>query len=84
MVGVMPPREALAMAEARGLDLIEIAPTASPPTCKIMDYGKWKYENKKKTQAKYSLKDIYSHISYNSNFFSRDINSPLSRRLNFN
>lgn len=48
MVGVMPPREALAMAEARGLDLIEIAPTASPPTCKIMDYGKWKYENKKK------------------------------------
>lgn len=48
MVGVMHPREALAMAEAKGLDLIEIAPTASPPTCKIMDYGKWKYENKKK------------------------------------
>ena len=48
MVGVMHPREALAMAEARGLDLIEIAPTATPPTCKIMDYGKWKYENKKK------------------------------------
>jgi translation initiation factor IF-3 len=48
MVGVMTPREALGMAEARGLDLIEIAPTASPPTCKIMDYGKWKYENKKK------------------------------------
>lgn len=36
------------MAEARGLDLIEIAPNATPPTCKIMDYGKWKYENKKK------------------------------------
>jgi translation initiation factor IF-3 len=48
MVGVMHPREALAMAQAKGLDLIEIAPTASPPTCKIMDYGKWKYENKKK------------------------------------
>ncbi len=48
MVGVMSPREALAMAESRGLDLIEIAPTATPPTCKIMDYGKWKYENKKK------------------------------------
>jgi translation initiation factor IF-3 len=44
----MSPREALAMAEAKGLDLIEIAPTATPPTCKIMDYGKWKYENKKK------------------------------------
>jgi translation initiation factor IF-3 len=48
MVGVMTPREALTIAESRGLDLIEIAPTATPPTCKIMDYGKWKYENKKK------------------------------------
>jgi translation initiation factor IF-3 len=48
MVGVMSTREALNMAEARGLDLLEIAPTATPPTCKIMDYGKYKYENKKK------------------------------------
>ncbi len=48
MVGVMSSREALGIAESRGLDLIEIAPTATPPTCKIMDYGKWKYENKKK------------------------------------
>ncbi len=48
MVGVMTAREALAIAESRGLDLLEIAPTATPPTCKIMDYGKWKYENKKK------------------------------------
>lgn len=48
MVGVMSSREALQIAESRGLDLIEIAPTATPPTCKIMDYGKWKYENKKK------------------------------------
>ena len=39
------------MAEDKGLDLIEIAPTAKPPTCRIMDYGKWKYENKKKEAA---------------------------------
>lgn len=51
MLGVMSPREALSIAEGRGLDLIEIAPTATPPTCKIMDYGKWKYENKKKDKA---------------------------------
>lgn len=38
------------MAEEKGLDLIEIAPQATPPTCRIMDYGKWKYENKKKKQ----------------------------------
>ncbi|MGE4132782.1 MAG: translation initiation factor IF-3 [Bdellovibrionales bacterium] len=48
MVGVMSSREALSIAEGKGLDLLEIAPNASPPTCKIMDYGKYKYENKKK------------------------------------
>ena len=48
MAGVMTSREALAIAQGRNLDLIEIAPTATPPTCKIMDYGRWKYENKKK------------------------------------
>lgn len=47
----MSSREALQMAESRGLDLIEIAPTAKPPTCRMMDYGKWKYENKKKQVA---------------------------------
>jgi translation initiation factor IF-3 len=51
MLGVMTSREALAIAQGRGLDLIEIAPTATPPTCKIMDYGKWKYENKKKEKV---------------------------------
>lgn len=48
MLGVFAPADALRMAEDRGMDLIEIAPNAKPPTCRIMDYGKWKYENKKK------------------------------------
>lgn len=51
MLGVMSAGEALRMAEDRGLDLLEIAPTAQPPTCKIMDYGKYKYEEKKKAAA---------------------------------
>ena len=51
MLGVMTVPEALRIAEERGLDLLEIAPTATPPTCKIMDYSKWKYENKKKAVA---------------------------------
>lgn len=51
MLGVMSVPEALRLAEDRGLDLLEIAPTASPPTCKIMDYGKWKYEKKKQATA---------------------------------
>lgn len=50
-LGVMTVPEALRIAEDKGLDLIEIAPTAQPPTCKIMDYGKFKYENKKKAVA---------------------------------
>lgn len=48
MLGIFSVPEAVKLAEGRGLDLIEIAPNAKPPTCKIMDYGKWKYENKKK------------------------------------
>jgi len=48
MRGVMEPGKALELAEEKGLDLIEIAPTAKPPTCRIMDYGKWKYEAQKK------------------------------------
>jgi translation initiation factor IF-3 len=51
MLGVMSVPEALRLAEDRGLDLLEIAPNAQPPTCKIMDYGKYKYEEKKKAAA---------------------------------
>lgn len=51
MLGVMTVPEGIRLAEERGLDLIEIAPTATPPTCKIMDYGKYKYEAKKKATA---------------------------------
>ena len=48
MVGVLSTREALEMAEEASLDLIEISPNAVPPVAKISDYGKYKYEQKKK------------------------------------
>lgn len=48
MVGVVPIREALARAEAAGLDLVEVSPTARPPVCKILDFGKFKYEAQKR------------------------------------
>ncbi|RUM32256.1 MAG: translation initiation factor IF-3 [Aquifex sp.] len=47
-IGIVPLEEALKIAEEKGLDLVEIAPQAKPPVCKIMDYGKFKYELKKK------------------------------------
>ncbi len=61
MLGVMTVPEGLRLAEDRGLDLIEIAPTAVPPTCKIMDYGKYKYENKKKAVAA-RKKQVIVHV----------------------
>ncbi|MDO4767343.1 MAG: translation initiation factor IF-3 [Pseudomonadota bacterium] len=49
-LGIMSVPEALEHAEAGGLDLVEVAPNAKPPVCKIMDYGKFLYEEKKKSQ----------------------------------
>src|SRR5579864_4311055 len=50
-LGVMDTYKALQQAQDAGLDLVEINPKAVPPVCKIMDYGKFKYEEKKKAQA---------------------------------
>ena len=59
MQGVVTLREALEKAVEAGLDLVEIAPTASPPVCKILDYGKFKYEEqKKKNEARKKQKVI--------------------------
>ena len=66
-LGVMPPREALKLAENRGLDLVEIVPTSNPPVCKLVDYGKYMYEVTKKEKAKLKgqssaqLKEIRFH-----------------------
>jgi len=49
-LGVMETREAQMLAQDRGLDLVEVAPTARPPVCRIMDYGKYKYELSKKAR----------------------------------
>jgi translation initiation factor IF-3 len=59
-LGIVPTRDALKMAEERDVDLVEIAPTAQPPVCKLMDYGKFKYrEQKKAHEAKLKQKQIH-------------------------
>jgi translation initiation factor IF-3 len=59
MVGVVPLREGLASAEIQGLDLVEVSPNATPPVCKILDYGKWRYhEQKKQHEARKKQKII--------------------------
>ena len=50
-IGVYPIREALSIADEQGLDLVEISPNASPPVCKVMDYKKFLYEQKKREKA---------------------------------
>jgi translation initiation factor IF-3 len=58
-VGVMPIAQALGRAEQAGLDLVEIAPQAAPPVCKILDFGKYKYEEqKRKNEARKKQKVI--------------------------
>lgn len=50
MLGVITPMEGMRMARDRGLDLVEVSPNANPPVCKIMNFGKYKYEVQKKAQ----------------------------------
>jgi translation initiation factor IF-3 len=58
-LGIVPIAEALRMAEERNVDLVEIAPLANPPVCKLMDYGKFRYrEQKKAHEAKLKQKQI--------------------------
>ncbi|MCX7914002.1 MAG: translation initiation factor IF-3 [Thermodesulfovibrionales bacterium] len=59
-IGILPFKEALNIAKERGYDLVEVAPNATPPVCKIIDYGKYKYQLSKKQTAKKSsdVKDI--------------------------
>jgi translation initiation factor IF-3 len=49
-LGIMPPPSALAIAKQKGLDLVEISPTAVPPVCRIMDFGKYQYQEQKRSR----------------------------------
>ncbi|MDP1568585.1 MAG: translation initiation factor IF-3 [Vicinamibacterales bacterium] len=58
-LGIMPPHQAITIAKQKGLDLVEISPTAMPPVCRIMDYGKYQYqESKRQREAKKHQKVI--------------------------
>ena len=74
MVGVVPLREALWAAEEVGLDLVEVSPGAEPPVCKVLDYGKYKYEaQKKKNEARKKQKTVdVKEIKLRPNIDSHD------------
>jgi translation initiation factor IF-3 len=50
-LGIMPPPQAVTIARSKGLDLVEISPSAVPPVCRIMDFGKYQYEQQKRARA---------------------------------
>ena len=80
MLGVMPTRDAQRLADQRGLDLVEITPNAQPPVCKIMDYGKFKYEESirekqaRKAQKVQKVKEIKFHPGTDTNDFNYKLN----------
>ena len=79
MLGVMPTREAQRIADQSGLDLVEITPNAVPPVCKIMDYGKFKYEESirakqaRKAQKIQKVKEVKFHPGTDTNDFDYKI-----------
>lgn len=84
-LGVTPIRKALEIAEDRKLDLVKIAPNAKPPVCKIMDYGKYKYEqSKREKEARKNQKVInVKEVRLSPNIESHDLNVKANQAIKF-
>lgn len=84
-IGVYDIHDALKIAEDQGLDLVEISPTADPPVCKVTDYSKFKYEQKKKQKeikAK-AQKTVLKEIRFGPNTDDHDFDFKLKHAINF-
>jgi translation initiation factor IF-3 len=82
-VGVIPVREALRMAQEQGVDLVEVAPNANPPVCRLMDYGKYKYELKKQTGAKKQKVQLVKEVNFRPNIGEHDLGVKINRIREF-
>jgi translation initiation factor IF-3 len=84
-IGILPPYEALKMARERNLDLVEISPTANPPVCRIMDYGKYLYQQEKKErEAKKHQKTItVKEVKFRINVDDHDYETKKNHVLRF-
>jgi bacterial translation initiation factor 3 (bIF-3) len=83
--GIYPTREALRMAQEQELDLVEISPTANPPVCRIVDYQKFVYQQKKKLkeQKAKSVKVVVKEIRFGPQTDDHDYNFKLKHAMNF-
>ncbi|SLN41100.1 Translation initiation factor IF-3 [Roseivivax jejudonensis] len=84
-IGVVPPSRGIELAEAAGLDLVEISPNASPPVCKIMDFGKFKYEQQKReAEARKKQKTIdVKEVKFRPNTDSHDYDVKMKNVVKF-
>ncbi len=84
-VGVIPTKEALAQAEEKGLDLVEVAPQAKPPVCRIMDFGKYLYEQRKRQREarKGQTGGLVKEIKISSKIEAHDINFKINHIIKF-
>jgi len=84
-LGIMSSREALQMAEEAGVDLVKIAPTAKPPVCKLVDYGKFKYEQtRKEKEARKKQRTIeIKEIRLSPNIDTNDLNTKINAARKF-
>lgn len=84
-IGLMATRDAMRMAEEKGLDLVEIVPAASPPVCKIMDYGKYRYDQTKreKESKKASHQVKVKEIKFKPNINENDLQTKLRQTRDF-
>ena len=84
-LGIMSSKEALKLAKEAELDLVKIAPTAKPPVCKIVDYGKYRYEQmRKEKEAKKKQKTIdIKEIRFSPNIDTNDLNTKVNQARKF-
>ncbi len=84
-LGVMSAEQALVLAEEQGLDLVKIAPTATPPVCRIMDYGKYRFEQaKKEKEARKNQKQVETkEIRLSLNIDVADFNTKARHAIRF-
>ncbi|MGN1197486.1 MAG: translation initiation factor IF-3 [Acetatifactor sp.] len=84
-LGIMSAKDALKLAEEAGVDLVKIAPTANPPVCRIVDYGKYKYEQlRKEKEAKKKQKVVeVKEIRLSPNIDTNDLNTKMTAARKF-
>lgn len=83
MIGVMPTKDALDLAKSVGLDLVEVAPNSRPPVCRILDFGKYMYEQSKKQKESKSTSQKLKEVKFRVKIDTHDYLTKIRRAEDF-